>query len=109
MPNNYDFSIFKNIKDIEVFPINWVKPLIVEYVVDYYSDVPTCFWRVKGTDHTFTIPFTQLNYLSSGNYKEHFEKSLSIFRDDYIEWKNRSFDADWMKQYQKQFENLIIC
>ena len=108
MPNNYDFTVFKNINEISVFPEGWKGPLIVEYAVEYHGDVPSCFWRVKSTQHTFIIPLVRLNYLSAGNYAEHFKETLEKFREDYIDWKQQGFSTDWMSQYEQQFSGHII-
>ena len=108
MPNNYDFSIFKNINEVSVTVEGWKSPLLVEYAMEYHGDVPSCFWRVKGTTHTFIIPLVRLNYLSTGNYAEHFNKTLSVFREDYLSWKEQGFTADWVSEYREQFSEYII-
>ena len=111
MPNNYDFSELKGVKEIFVAPQGWISPLFVEYGLS--EDIITYgtlsyYWRVKGTTHTFLIPAIRMDFLSSGDYKKHFEESLEVFRKDYIEWKNKNFDIVWMKEYEKQFSKFII-
>lgn len=112
MPYIYDFSKIKDIKTLDVSPFGWTVPLLVEY--GRHSDpnimagLPVYFWRVKGTLHTFTILVSRLQYLSSGNYKKHFEDALETFREDYIEWKKSNFEADWQKEYRQQYSRFII-
>ena len=92
--------------------IGWISPLYVEYGIaeetKSYGGTLSYFWRVKGTEHTFIIPIVRMDYLSSGNYKMHFEKSLEVFREDYIEWHEQNFSIEWMKEYEKQFSQFII-
>jgi len=107
MPNDHDFIDIKNIKCIEANPSGWVSSLFIEYGV-LIGYIPIVYWRVKGTKHTFTIPMQRLDFLSSGNYKKHFEKTLELFRDDYIEWSKQSFVLDWMKEYEQQFNKFIL-
>jgi len=111
MPNNFDFSELKNVKTMEVNPQGWINSLIVEYGI--YDDIavygkPIYYWRVKGTKHTFTIPVMRMDYLSSGNYKKHFEDALEAFREDYLSWKEAGFATDWAREYERQFSKYII-
>jgi hypothetical protein len=107
MPNDYDIGKLKNIKIMETTPNEWVAPLFIEYGV-HYDYIPMIYWRVKGTQHTFTIPMQRLDFLSSGNYKEHFERALEVFRDDYLQWSKDNFDIDWKQDYEKQFNKFIL-
>jgi hypothetical protein len=50
----------------------------------------------------------RLDFLSSGNYKEHFERALEVFRDDYLQWSKDNFDIDWKQDYEKQFNKFIL-
>jgi len=110
MPNNFDFSKVENIKTIEVSPTDWVSPLYVEYGI--YRGIETgevisyC-WRVKGTLHTFIIPTIRLDFISSGDYKKHFENALAVFAQDYLSWKSEGFLTEWSREYQKQFGRFI--
>lgn len=112
MPNNLDFSQFKNVKTIEVNPENWVSPLYVEYGVSeenhVYDEMPYYYWRVKGTQHTFKILITRMDFLSSGDYKKHFENALEDFRENYMEWKSTGFICEWARDYRDQFARYII-
>jgi len=114
MPNNFEFSKLKDVKTMEVNPEGWVTPLHVEYGVSddinagVYGDIPSYYWRVKGTTHTFVIPIIRIDFLSSGDYKKHFENALETFREDYISWKNEGFITEWARDYRKQFSRLII-
>ena len=108
MPNNYDFTLFKQLNELSVSVEGWKSPLIIEYTMEYHGDIPSCFWRVKGTLHTFIISLVRLNYLSAGNYEKHFSEILESFREDYIKWKEQNFNIEWMSQYKSQFAEFII-
>jgi len=107
MPNNYNFSNLENIKMVEVNPNGWVNPLTIEYGVDFvmYSDY---YWRVKGTKHTFVIPVSRLDYISSGDYEKHFVEVLQAFRKEYKEWEKEGFQVPWMREYEIQYRNFIL-
>lgn len=107
MPNNVDFSKFATINTIEVNPIGWINPITIEYGISDDA-MPFYCWRVKGTKHTFIIPVLRMDFLSSGDYKKHFENALEIFREDYISWKEEGFKTDWAKEYRDQY-NRFIC
>jgi len=107
MPNYYDFSKVSNIKKVEVKPNGWVQPLYVEYGESYIGNTPSYFWRVVGTNHTFTIPMIRMQYLSSGNYVKHFEETLEAFREDYKDWAEENFYTEWMQEYRRNFKSFI--
>ena len=110
MPNNFDFSKLKNIKEKYVEVIGWTTPLFVEYGMsdcfEVHSIMSYC-WRVKDTQHTFVIPVLRMDFLSSGDYKKHFENVLENFREDYIIWKEEGFNTDWGREYQDQYSRFI--
>lgn len=111
MPNNLDFSKVKDIKTIEVNPEGWISPLYVEYGIlddDQISGILSYCWRVKGTLHVFVIPVSRMDFLSSGNYKQHFTDVLETFRSDYISWKEQGFQYPWVQEYRDQFNRFII-
>jgi len=112
MPHNLDFSIFENIKSIEVNPEGWISPLHIEYAIQSmessFNGHPSYFWRVKGTLHTFVIPVSRLDYISSGDFKTHFEHALETFREDYIAWKTNNFSTPWSREYRDQFNRFIV-
>ncbi len=112
MPNNLDFSTISDIKQIEIFPNGWVTPLYIEYGISdeiiQYIGISCCCWRVKGTLHTFIIPISRIDYLSSGDYKKHFENALENFKEDFIDWKNEGFIYEWEREYRDQYSNFII-
>ena len=112
MPNNLDFTKLIDVKTIEVNPANWISPLYVEYGIQeenpIYGGVSCYCWRVKGTQHTFIIAVARIDYVSSGDYKKHFENALEVFREDYIEWKNEGFIHEWARDYRNQFSKFII-
>jgi len=108
MPNNYNFSSLKGVKNVEVNPRGWINPLTIEYAIGDQLG-PTCFWRVKGTYHTFVIPLMRLNFISSGDYSKHFIEVLEKFRDnDYESWKKESFSTPWMQEYQNNYKKFIL-
>jgi hypothetical protein len=107
MPNNYDFSEIKTVHQIEVHPKGWVEPLFVEYGMGMHVTVPSYFWRVQGTKHTFVIPVMRMNFLSSGDYEKHFNEALETFREDYIDWSNQGWITDWMQEYRSDFSRFI--
>lgn len=107
MPYNYDFSDLQNIHETEIHLGGWIDPIFIEYGLGMYQTTPSYFWRVKGTQHTFVIPVLRMNFLSQGNYNEHFKEVLQKFREDYIQWKEEGFSTDWGVEYQKQFSRFI--
>jgi len=107
MPNNYDFSKLKFVNEIEINPIGWVNPLIIQYGIGGYPE-DSYFWKVKGTSHTFVIPAKRINYITLGNYDKHFEEALQLFREDYISWSEEGFRIDWQQEYYEQFRRFII-
>ena len=107
MPNNYDFSKLEDIKVIEVNPDGWISPLYVEYGVGLLGGISSYFWRVKETKHTFVIPILRMDFLSQGEYDEHFKKALEGFRQDWIGWSEEGWYSEWMQEYRKQYSNFI--
>ena len=112
MPNNLDFTTLKDVKTIEVNPESWISPLHVEYGITeenlLYDQRPCFCWRVKGTLHTFVIPIARIDFISSGDYKKHFEHALEVFREDFLEWKDEGFIHEWAREYRDQFANFIV-
>jgi len=108
MPNNYDFSALRGIKTLEINPKGWVNPLTVEYGIGDQLG-PTYFWRVKGTKHTFVIPVLRLDFISAGDYSNHFTEVLENFREkDYAEWKASEFKTKWMQEYETDYRRFIL-
>ena len=108
MPNNYDFSKLREIKELEINPAGWINPLAIEYGTGDQLG-PTCFWRVKGTKHTFVIPVLRLDYISSGDYGKHFTEVLEKFRkEDYASWKRENFSAPWMREYEADYKRFVL-
>ena len=105
MPNNADFSGLE-IQYIEIQPDGWV-PLVIEYGIKNDA-FPIYYWRVKGTKHTFTIPVSRLDFISSGNYGEHFKEALEGFREDYLNWSREGFITEWSREYRNQYAKYII-
>lgn len=107
MPHIFDFDKLNKVSTVDVYPEGWVHPVTVEYGMALDGDTPAYFWRLKGTRHTFVIPAMRLNFLSSGNYAEHFTEALRGFREDYLQWKKYGFPAEWMQQYRDEYSRHI--
>ena len=107
MPNNYDFSKVENVKVVEINLDGWISPLYIEYGIGLHGELFSYFWRVKGTQHTFVIPILRMDYLSQGDYNEHFKKVLSKFRKDYIGWDKEEWYLSWMQKYREDFSQFI--
>lgn len=108
MPHNLNFSLVNNIKIIELNPIGWINPLYIEYGDFKKDDIYYCAWRIKDTSHTFTIPFARLDYLSSGDYKKHFEYVLQNFKEDLSYQKKQYPEAEWIGEYEQQYSRFFI-
>lgn len=101
------------IKEVQVNPEGWRNPVTVEYTVAQahkYDTTISVVWRVKGTQHCFTISEQKLNVVSHANYPKHFEEVLRNFRLDYLNWFTDPYyeKADWKYEYQRQFGGLIL-
>jgi hypothetical protein len=107
MPNNYNFSNIRDLKTIGVCPKGWIAPLFVEYGSEIKAGVPSYFWRVKGTRHTFSIPILRMDFLSKGDYVKHFNEILEAFREDYIQWAEEGWSQDWSREYYDQYKTFI--
>jgi hypothetical protein len=112
MPHIIDFSKLENVKSMEINPIGWITPILVEYGLindpNTYGGIRSYCWRVKGTTHTFVIPVVRIDFLSAGDYKKHFEDALESFREDYLSWKEEGFITDWSREYYEQYSRFII-
>lgn len=107
MPNYHDFTGLSEIKETRISPFGWVNPIFVEYATGDDISGDTCFWRVKGTKHTFSILVNRMNYLSAGNYEHHFTEVLEKFREDYIDWQKSSVKSGWMREYLDEYNRFI--
>jgi hypothetical protein len=108
MPNIYDFSTLQDLKTMEINPNGWINPLTIEYAIGNQWG-PTCYWRVEGTTHTFVIPISRLDFISSGDYGKHFTEVLEGFQEkDYSQWRATKFAADWMREYEVEYRNFIL-
>ena len=108
MPHNIDFTTITNIKILETNPEGWINPLIIEYGLGLHYNNPAYHWRVKGTTHTFVIPIARLEFLSSGDYAQHFSEALKNFRIDYLDWKINNFSEKWMEEYRDEYRKFIL-
>jgi hypothetical protein len=108
MPHIVDFDKLKDVKTIQVHPKGWVD-LFIEYGFDLRYNIPSYFWRIKGTKHTFIIPISRFYFLSAGTPEKHFNEALEGFRNDYMEWKEDDFSvAEWQMDYKKEYEKFIL-
>lgn len=114
MPFYFDMKNTDNgIKEVKVNPDGWVNPVTVEYTVAQahkYDTTVSVIWRVKGTEHCFTIGEQKLNVLSHANYPKHFEEVLRNFRLDYLNWFSDPIyeNAEWKYKYKRQFDRFIL-
>jgi len=113
MAFNYDFSkCFGEIRTCQVNPKGWVNPITIEYGVSQphrFDTMSSVVWRVKGTQHTFCVYEKFLNELTHSKYEEHFEKTLEVFRKDYLSWwEEPEYEGcEWRDEYKRQFEKFI--
>ena len=108
MPNDYDFTKVKEgLKTALIEVDGWISPLYVEYAIQLHGGIPSYFWRVKGTKHTFVIPVLRMDFLSKGDYEAHFKETLQGFREDYKGWSTEGWYADWMQEYREQYKDFI--
>ena len=108
MPHRVDFSTIRNVKTQEVNPKGWINPIYVQYGLGMHYNTPSYFWKVKDTDHTFVIPISRFEFLSSGDGKKHFEEALEGFRKDYLGWKDSGFAAGWQQEYRAEYSRFIL-
>lgn len=109
MPNNVDFSKVRNIQKIKVSPKGWIENITIELgTSEELYTIPSYFWRIEGTQHTFMIPTVRMDFISQGNYAKHFEEVLEYFREDYLNWIENYPNIAWVDEYRNQFKNLII-
>ena len=108
MPNRVNFSEITNKQKTNVQAEGWIDNIAVEYGLGMHYNLPCYFWRVAGTEHTFVIPISRLEFLSSGEYAKHFKEALEGFRGDYLDWKDSGFEEDWMREYRKEYGRFIL-
>ena len=110
MPYNFNFDGL-DIKTIYVSPTGWKPNSLIEYTVCYSNPIDSfesVCWRIAGTTHTFKIPLENINFISKGNYEEHFKKVLENFREEIISWKKTMPQTKWMFEYYDQFDKFIL-
>lgn len=111
MPFNYNFNNVNNIKTIEINPNGWVNPIIIEYGIGRpkpYDNFPSVIWRIKGTTHCFTIYEPRINFISKGDYANHFKETLEKFKEDYLSWEDEKYKGcKWVNDYREQFGKFI--
>ena len=114
MPSYFDFNLANGeLHTVEVSPIGWKGPITIEYITaqaHQYDNMVSVIWKIKGTDHCFTIFEQRLNHISHGDYKAHFKEALEKFRIDYLSWfKDEMYrNCEWKYEYEKQYGKLII-
>lgn len=114
MPFYFDFNLANGeLHTVEVSPIGWKGPITIEYITaqaHQYDTMVSVIWKIKGTEHCFTIFEQRLNHISHGDYKAHFKEVLENFRIDYLSWfKDEMYrNCEWKYEYEKQYGKLII-
>ena len=114
MPFYFDFNLANGeLHTVEVSPIGWKGPITIEYITaqaHQYDTMVSVIWKIKGTEHCFTIFEQRLNHISHGDYKAHFKEALEKFRIDYLSWfKDEMYrNCEWKYEYEKQYGKLII-
>ena len=114
MPFYFDFNLANGeLHTVEVSPIGWKGPITIEYITaqaHQYDNMVSVIWKIKGTDHCFTIFEQRLNHISHGDYKAHFKEAMEKFRIDYLSWfKDEMYrNCEWKYEYEKQYGKLII-
>lgn len=111
MPNNFNFENVYNIKTVNIYPKGWIGPIVIEYgsaQAKTFDNFVSICWRLKGTYHTFTIPLNNINFISKGNYEEHFKEVLEKFLLDYKDWQKEGFKYEWQQQYRQQYHRFIV-
>lgn len=94
-------------KTKEVSLEGWKSPMKIKYSSEQFAGVSFLCWKIENTEQVFRIP-TKTVYEKHGiNYADHFLMTLAIFREDYLDWKAAGFPEDWMKRYERIFENYI--
>lgn len=106
MPNNENWDQIHSRGEIDVEPKNW-KSLTIEFGYKNLNGVLFFCWRVKDTQHTFTIQFSQLNELSQDNVSEHIQTFLETFGEELIGWIVNGLKEEWQKQYYQQYKSFI--
>ena len=114
MPFYFDFNLANGeLHTVEVSPIGWKGPITIEYITaqaHQYDNMVSVIWKIKGTDHCFTIFEQRLNHISHVDYKAHFKEALEKSRIDYLSWfKDEMYrNCEWKYEYEKQYGKLII-
>ena len=113
MPFAFDFNAAHgDVHSVEISPEGWNGKVTIDYMVAQahkFDTMLSIVWKVRGTEHCFTIEERRLNQLSHGNYKQHFKEALEAFRKDYLSWFTDDMykDCEWKYEYERQFGKLI--
>lgn len=113
MPFKFNFeNSLSEIKEVIITPKGWKGSIIIEYCTAQahrYDIMTSLCWRVKGTNHTFTIYENKLKEISKDNYAKHFTETLEAFREDYLSWfKEEEYkDCEWKWEYKREFGEYI--
>lgn len=113
MPYIFDFEKrLSEIKTVTINPNGWNGPIVIEYCsaqARIYDTMVSICWRIKGTQHTFTIFEHQLNKMCNGDYAKHFTETLELFREDYLSWFTtpKYEGCKWRDEYRLQFGKYI--
>jgi hypothetical protein len=98
------YPSFDNYADIIV---NGWKPLRILYSYERISTANFLFWKIENTDKIFKILDTDLYRYCGSNIANHFKDTLEKLREDYLIWEKLGFPEEWMKDYEKNYKNLI--
>ena len=102
-----NFTVEPTFDKQETLDIEGWNTVIIDYGIQYISNTSYLQWKVQGTSNVFKIP-TRTVYEHHGlKYSEHFELTLTKFREDYIEWAKADFNEECMKKDHSEFQFLI--
>jgi hypothetical protein len=107
MPHKENWEEIASKGSFEAYPEKWKHPLSIEYGYKNLSGVIFFCWRVQGTEHTFTIKFSELNEKSNGDVQKHVETFLESFRKEIVGWIVGGLSQPWMREYYEQYKHYI--
>lgn len=107
MPNIIDWNDVILQDEFEVYPDKWVSPIIIKHGYRNYNSVYEFCWRIEDSNHTFTIPFKDLNEKSNGDIPGHIQSFLEDFRKDWLKWLYGGLNESWQKEYYEQYKQYI--
>lgn len=103
----FNIDAAEDIKEIKLSVDGWL-PLIINYGLFKISEKIYLLWNVVGSEHTFGVSLQLVMQQHGEKYDEHFKLTLKKFKEDLLEWAKEGLPEDWMKNYYKQFSDLLI-